>query len=147
MTETFLERVRRKTEAAKRDQEQFHKGANVPHPGEVKLDVSDVAALLADYDMLFERGLGLLTEKEQLREALLDAALGWSREADPRNLNMRRARVAAGLDPDPSSDYATGGALCLCGGRGWYESEDGDAYCVCPSGKARRDRDAANEHR
>lgn len=84
---------------------------------------------------------------DECRADLRDAALGWSMEADPSNPDMRRARVAAGLDPDPSTDYATGGALCMCAGRGWYEAEDGARYCVCPAGTARYDRDAADESR
>lgn len=46
-----------------------------------------------------------VAEVRRLRAELRAAALGWSREADPLNLNMRRARISAGLNPDPLTDF------------------------------------------
>lgn len=52
--------------------------------------------------------LELLDETERLKSELRAATLGWSREADPHNAGLRRARAAAGLNPDPLTDYDNG---------------------------------------
>lgn len=48
---------------------------------------------------------------------------------------------------DPPCDGLPTGVSSWCGGRGWYESEDGDKYCTCPAGKRVRHADADADER